>query len=51
MLKRLCERRFGPLPQPAVARIEAASEDLLLLWAENVLTAQTLDAVFGDPAN
>ncbi len=51
LLKRQCERRFGPLPQAADARIEAASEALLECWADNVLTAPTLDAVFGDPPN
>jgi predicted transposase/invertase (TIGR01784 family) len=47
-LLRLLRLRFQPLPENVVARIEAANSEQLELWAERVLTAQTLDEVLRD---
>ncbi|MGF7208524.1 putative transposase YdaD [Skermanella aerolata] len=47
LLLRLLRRRFGSLPESAQARVQCASEDQLNEWAEAVLDASTLDAVFG----
>lgn len=46
LLVRLLERRFGPLPSWARERI-AAAEAQLEAWGEAVLTAGSLDALFG----
>ncbi|HEX9764126.1 MAG TPA: hypothetical protein VGA39_02485, partial [Candidatus Acidoferrales bacterium] len=46
VLVRLAEKKFGPLPDRARARIEAAGAEQLLLWAERVLTARTLGEIF-----
>jgi hypothetical protein len=46
LLLRLLERRFGSLDDATHARIEAAAPDDLLLYAERVLDAPDLDAVF-----
>ena len=45
VLKQL-QLRFGELPADVRARVEAASIEDLDLWAERVLTATELDAVF-----
>jgi hypothetical protein len=50
ILLRLLRLRFGELPEPIVVRVKAAKTSQLDLWAERVLSAPTLDAVF-DPAN
>jgi hypothetical protein len=52
LLKRQLERRFGPLPQWVSERLGCAKEDELETWSEAVLTAPTLEAVFGktDPS-
>ena len=52
LLKRQLERRFGPLPQWVSERLGSAKEEELEAWSEAVLTAPTLEAVFGktDPA-
>jgi len=47
LLKRLLERRFGPLPEWASERLRGAKEEELEGWSEVVLTAPTLEAVFG----
>lgn len=46
LLTRLLRRRFGELPAPVVARIDAGSEGDLDLWAERVLSAASLEDVF-----
>jgi len=46
ILLRLLRRRFGALPDSTRGRVLGASEDQLNEWAENVLDAPTLDAVF-----
>ncbi|MHA7881203.1 MAG: Rpn family recombination-promoting nuclease/putative transposase [Saccharospirillum sp.] len=48
LLKKQLIRRFGPLSQQAIARIESAPSAQLELWAENLLDAKTLEDVF-DP--
>ena len=50
LLRRLLERKFGPLPTEAAARIETAQTDTLVQWTDRVLTASTLEAVFEPPA-
>ena len=45
-LTRQLERRFGPVPEAARRRIEAADEETLLGWSERVLTATRIDDVF-----
>jgi hypothetical protein len=47
LLLRQLRRRFGTLPEAVQARVQCASEDQLNEWAEAVLDASTLDAVFG----
>jgi len=47
ILERLMIRRFGPLPDWARERLEAASTEELEIWCERILDAPTLDAVFG----
>lgn len=50
LLVRQLTRRFGPLPEPVVHRIQAASPDLLELWGERLLSASSLDEVFSGSA-
>jgi hypothetical protein len=40
--------RFGALPEAAVARVNAAEQDEIDVWAERVLTAPTLAEVLGE---
>ncbi len=40
-------KKFGSLPDPVVMRLHQASEAELLNWLDRVLTARTLDEVFG----
>jgi hypothetical protein len=47
LLLRQMRRRFGELPPATVARVEAAEPEVLDAWGEQVLTAQSLDEVFG----
>ena len=44
-LERQMTRKFGPLPEPVTARIQAASFEALERWFERVLTANSPDAV------
>jgi hypothetical protein len=46
LLKKQLERRFGTLPTWASDKLNSAAEQDLESWAEAVLTAPTLDAVF-----
>ena len=46
ILKRLLERRFGTLPQWAMERLTHATENDLETWADTILTAPTLEALF-----
>ncbi len=46
-MRKLLVRRFGPLPAWAEARLTVAEEPAQLeAWAERVLEAATLEAVF-----
>jgi predicted transposase YdaD len=49
LLLRQCERRFGSLTESHRQRIESADADTLLIWAENIVVAGTIDEVFGGP--
>ena len=46
VLARQLRRRFGPLPPEAAERLRQGSGAELEAWADNVLDAETLDAVF-----
>jgi predicted transposase/invertase (TIGR01784 family) len=46
VLTRLLKLKFGPIPDEAIARIQAADAETLLLWSERVLSAACLDEVF-----
>ena len=46
VLERQLRRRFGRLPAGVAARLSRASADEIEAWADNVLDADTLDAVF-----
>ncbi len=46
LIERQLELKFGPLPEATRARLENADADTLLHWADRVLAADTLDAVF-----
>jgi hypothetical protein len=46
-LTRQLTRRFGPLPDTALARLQSATPDQLDLWTDRVLDAPTLEAVLG----
>ncbi len=47
LLTRLLIHRFGPLPEWAATRLDAAHADQLEQWADRVLDAASLEAVFG----
>jgi hypothetical protein len=46
MVRRLLSRRFGPLSEGIEARLEAADLGRLEAYADRLLDAPTLDAVF-----
>jgi hypothetical protein len=39
--------KFGPLPEAALTAVRNASADQLQAWTARVLTADTLDQLFG----
>lgn len=47
LLRKQLTLRFGELSESSDLRIASASEGELERWAERVLTANTVDAVFG----
>ncbi len=47
LLRRLLEKRFGPLPVTVAEKLEAASVQELDTWGDAVLTATRLEDVFG----
>ncbi|MEO1234374.1 MAG: DUF4351 domain-containing protein [Myxococcota bacterium] len=49
LLLRLLTRRFGELSSETVERVKAGDGDQLLVWADRVLDAETLEAVFAEP--
>jgi hypothetical protein len=48
LVTRLLTARFGELPSTIVTRIEAAPKPALERWAEALLFAASLDAVFAE---
>ena len=46
MLLRQLERKFGEIPPECRQRIDDADSQQLLLWAERILSAETMDQVF-----
>ena len=50
LLKRQLERRFGALPEWATRKLSRATERELEAWAEAILTAPTLEALFNTDA-
>jgi hypothetical protein len=48
LLVRQLELKFGPLSPRDRERIDATDSDRLLDWGERILTARSLDEVFGD---
>ena len=48
VLLRLLEKKFGALPQEAVAKLQAATQEQVDKWTERILTADSLEAVFAD---
>jgi hypothetical protein len=50
LLRKQLERRFGALPAWAANKLNNAAQQDLESWAEAVLTAPTLDAVFDNDA-
>ncbi|MGF1546422.1 MAG: DUF4351 domain-containing protein [Thiotrichales bacterium] len=48
ILRRQLTRRFGPLPPTIQTRLALATLAQLETWADNILDAETLEAVF-DP--
>jgi hypothetical protein len=51
LLRKLLERRFGTLPAWASDKLNSATEKDLEFWAETVLSATCLEAVFEDGAS
>ena len=49
LLMRLLQRRFGPLPTEVLARVERADETMLERWADEILFAESLDALLAEP--
>ncbi|MEI6415343.1 MAG: DUF4351 domain-containing protein [Pseudomonadota bacterium] len=49
LLMRQLERKFGPLGKEARSRINGADAETPLVWDEQVLTAPSLEVVFGEP--
>jgi hypothetical protein len=48
VLTRQLTKRFGPLSPDTTQRLNAATADQLELWADRILDAPTLDAVFAE---
>ena len=48
LLQRMLTRRFGEVPDWALKRLLQASPEQLEQWADRLLDASTLDAVFND---
>ena len=45
-LRRLLQKRFGPLSEDVLARLQSASIDELELWLDRALDADSLAGVF-----
>ena len=48
ILTRILVRRFGPLPEEIGRHLDKASLEQLDLWADRILDAPSLEAVFKD---
>ena len=48
LVRHLLEKKFGALDEAACGRFEAADDDTVEQYAERMLTADTLAAVFAD---
>lgn len=48
VLLRQLRLKFGPLSPDTEERVRSADSDLLLVWSDRILTAGSLDEVFGD---
>jgi hypothetical protein len=46
LLLRLLRLKFGPLDAEIEDRVRSADADLLLVWGERVLTAESLQDIF-----
>ena len=46
LLDRLLQLKFGPVPPRVTPLLDAAAADQLEAWAEGVLVADSLDALF-----
>lgn len=46
ILERLLHKRFAPLPEEALARLQGASLEQLEAWAERVVNVDRLDALW-----
>ncbi|WP_200258995.1 Rpn family recombination-promoting nuclease/putative transposase [Halorhodospira neutriphila] len=47
MLARMLEKRFGPLTEQQLERIQSADEDTLWAWSDRVFQADSIDEVLG----
>ncbi|QLF94072.1 Rpn family recombination-promoting nuclease/putative transposase [Pseudomonas sp. ABC1] len=47
LLQHLLNKRFGPLPEWAVRRVEEANVEQIGVWAEAIFDAQSLDELLG----
>jgi len=47
LLLRQLEKKFGTIPNKFILQLQQANEEQVLLWSENILSAQTLGDVFG----
>lgn len=51
VLARQLARRFGEVPEAIRTRLDAARDDELASWAEAILSAPSMEAVFGQARN
>ena len=49
ILLKLLESKFMSIPEECRAKVSAAKREDLLLWAERVLRAESLEQVFNEP--
>jgi|GEM_PF-4885477 len=48
LLLRLLEWRFGQIDEVIRTRVRSADSQILQVWGKRILTAQTIEEVFGD---
>ena len=46
VLTRLLEKKFGPLSQNFIARLDQADDEQIFLWSERILTAEKINDIF-----